>query len=298
MPLVYVSSPVGANQFQKTSVLPLHFLFLTPSTNTDAMQQLGGLPVGQWYACWTDHQTAGRGRQNRPWLSEPGASLCLSVGGVFSADTPLPSGLSVAIGVAVVNVLQDLGVKAGLKWPNDVVVADAKVAGILCEATYSGTLQRVVVGVGVNVKPLTSIQNNCAAYSLNTDHALPITSLTCHGVAIELNVLAQQLTRACAHVLQSVLVPMVNEVKNSFSAASSGAIAKPAEGLRVFLRQAQQLDIWSGQPIYVVDALGKTSEALALGIDESTGGYRVLTSTGEQLLSVGELRLRKKITKN
>lgn len=298
MPLVYVSSSVGANEFQKKCVVPLHFLCLTPSTNTDAMQQLGGLLVGQWYACWTDHQTAGRGRQNRHWLSEPGASVCLSVGGVFSADTPLPSGLSVAIGVAVVNVLQGLGVKAGLKWPNDVVVADAKVAGILCEAAYSGTLQRVVVGIGVNVKPLTSVQKNCAAYFLNTDHALPLTSLACHGVVVELDVLAQQLTRACAQVLQAVLAPMVNQGTNFFSAAASGAISRPAEGLRVFLRQAQQLDTWTGQPIYVVDALGKISEGLALGIDESTGGYRILTSTGEQLLLVGDLRLRKKTIKN
>lgn len=93
-------------------------------------------------------QTAGRGRHRRAWLAEPGKNLLFSF--FLKTDAPLmtvPS-LTMAVAMGVDDALQDLGVHSVLKWPNDILVADKKICGILSEG-ISG--QGVVVGVGLNV---------------------------------------------------------------------------------------------------------------------------------------------------
>jgi BirA family biotin operon repressor/biotin-[acetyl-CoA-carboxylase] ligase len=96
-------------------------------------------------------QTAGRGRQGRPWVSEAG-NLFMSVL-VRPADASSWLGvLPLAAGVAVCDAARAAGVDARLKWPNDVLVDGRKLAGILAEAQSSGGgVEAVVVGIGVNV---------------------------------------------------------------------------------------------------------------------------------------------------
>lgn len=91
-------------------------------------------------------QTAGRGRRGREWAAPPGGAYVsvLVDPDLAPADAPL---LTLAAGVATVRALDGAGVEAGLKWPNDVLVDGAKLAGILTERTAD----RVVVGVGINV---------------------------------------------------------------------------------------------------------------------------------------------------
>jgi BirA family biotin operon repressor/biotin-[acetyl-CoA-carboxylase] ligase len=95
-----------------------------------------------------DHQTAGRGRLDRRWEAPPGSSLLVSV------LLPAPSGPAgahaavVAVAVALAEaVVEVAGIDVGLKWPNDLVVADRKLAGVLAEVDGD----RVVVGAGCNV---------------------------------------------------------------------------------------------------------------------------------------------------
>ncbi|MCI0546960.1 MAG: biotin--[acetyl-CoA-carboxylase] ligase [Candidatus Rokubacteria bacterium] len=111
-----------------------------------------GAPEGT--AVTAVHQRAGRGRQGRSWWDEAGASLLLSV----LLRPPLPvSGapvLSLMAGVAVAEALEEVaGVRAGLRWPNDILVDGAKVSGILAEAvsTGDGCLRYVILGIGVNL---------------------------------------------------------------------------------------------------------------------------------------------------
>ena len=102
-----------------------------------------------------DHQTAGRGRLDRTWEARPGSSLLVSV--VLhgaAAGSPAVDALGEvhravsAVAVALTRAVQHVaGVAAGIKWPNDVVVADRKLAGILAEREGDA----LVVGVGVNV---------------------------------------------------------------------------------------------------------------------------------------------------
>ncbi len=96
-----------------------------------------------------EHQSAGRGRLGRRWSAAPRAQLLLSFGVDASVVPSERWGLlTLATGVAVVDaVAAETGVRALLKWPNDVLVGDAKLAGILAEVASSA----IVVGVGLNV---------------------------------------------------------------------------------------------------------------------------------------------------
>ncbi len=95
-----------------------------------------------------DEQTAGRGRLGRSWESPPGSSLLVTVLLRRAGGFAEPNRAVMAAGVALVMAVEDVaGVPAGLKWPNDLVVADRKLAGLLAES--DGDM--LVVGAGCNV---------------------------------------------------------------------------------------------------------------------------------------------------
>ena len=99
-------------------------------------------------------QTAGRGRRGRSWLAPPGGSLAFSLLWRFPPGTPPPMGLSLAIGVAVVRAAEQLGASGiALKWPNDVLHAGRKLAGILIELVSGATsAPAAVIGIGMNLR--------------------------------------------------------------------------------------------------------------------------------------------------
>lgn len=98
-----------------------------------------------------DRQDAGRGRQGRAWVSPAGTGVWLAMVR-RTAATPASGVLALRVGLALVETMEDLGVSVGLKWPNDVLLADGKLAGILCEARSApGVGHWVAVGVGINV---------------------------------------------------------------------------------------------------------------------------------------------------
>jgi BirA family transcriptional regulator, biotin operon repressor / biotin---[acetyl-CoA-carboxylase] ligase len=124
----------------------IRYLRKTSSTNQVALEWAGGgAPEGSLIV--TDHQTRGRGRLDRGWFDPPGSCLLFSLilrPRLGAPDRPL---ISLAAGVALCRTLGDLGLSARLKWPNDVQIGPAKVAGILSEGRGSA----VILGVGLNV---------------------------------------------------------------------------------------------------------------------------------------------------
>ncbi len=103
--------------------------------------------------CFAEHQTHGKGRQGRTWLNTPYRSMLMSfrfelVGGAIAS-----AGLSLAIGVAVQNVLVRHGFnKTGLKWPNDIMHGSQKLGGVLIEMFGEiGGSCTCIIGVGLNV---------------------------------------------------------------------------------------------------------------------------------------------------
>ncbi|AEF42269.1 biotin--[acetyl-CoA-carboxylase] ligase [Hoyosella subflava] len=152
----------------------------TGSTNADLLvQAANGTDRAVLLA---EQQTAGRGRHDRTWVTRPGSGLIMSV--LFRPVGVEPARLGwipLLTGVAVARALREAaGVDARLKWPNDILVGERKIAGILAEvASQPGTLG-VVVGFGINV---------CLA-----ENELPVptaTSLMIEGApSVDRNVLA------------------------------------------------------------------------------------------------------------
>jgi len=98
-----------------------------------------------------DQQTAGRGRLGRSWLSTPGASVLMSVCWPADHIGTTHDRVSMSAGVAVARAVEQLApdVTVRLKWPNDVLVDERKLAGILIE----GTKSTFIIGIGLNVSP-------------------------------------------------------------------------------------------------------------------------------------------------
>jgi BirA family transcriptional regulator, biotin operon repressor / biotin---[acetyl-CoA-carboxylase] ligase len=99
-----------------------------------------------------DAQPRGRGRAGRSWHLAPGRGLAMSLLLRDGCDREHTRALPLVIGVALARALDGLGLAADLKWPNDLLVAGRKLAGILCESRRAANgVDAVVIGVGINV---------------------------------------------------------------------------------------------------------------------------------------------------
>ena len=125
------------------------------STNTELMRRARAGQCDPVLLLATE-QTAGRGRMGKTWLSEPGACLMFSLG--LPMQPAHWAGLSLAVGVSLADTLAStlpaaIAPRLQLKWPNDLWLCGAKLAGILVETAHVGTRPYVVVGVGINITP-------------------------------------------------------------------------------------------------------------------------------------------------
>jgi BirA family transcriptional regulator, biotin operon repressor / biotin---[acetyl-CoA-carboxylase] ligase len=125
----------------------------TPSTNA-VLAERAATDGTSGVVLIADHQTAGRGRLDRTWVTPPRTGLTMSAL-VRPYDVPvsrwpwLPLLTGLAVGAALHSTA---GVDAALKWPNDVVIGDRKVAGILVERVEAGPYPpAAVIGIGLNV---------------------------------------------------------------------------------------------------------------------------------------------------
>ena len=131
---------------------PLRYFDEIGSTNTEALEWADqGAPEGALVVA--NHQTAGKGRWGRSWLSSPGSLLQFSL--VLRPHTPVQGVglLTTALGVACADVIESLArIPTTIKWPNDVNVRGRKLAGILIESkVQEAELEVAIAGVGVNV---------------------------------------------------------------------------------------------------------------------------------------------------
>lgn len=155
----------------------------SPSTNSDAIARVRAGEQGPFWVV-TSHQTAGRGRRYRPWISPPG-NLAASVIETVDAPLALVATLGFAAGLALDAALRKLSQNAAigcdgsddavfsLKWPNDVLLGGAKVAGILLETEPVRDAVAVVTGMGVNI------------VAAPQDTPYQATSLAAHDIAMD-----------------------------------------------------------------------------------------------------------------
>jgi len=125
---------------------------VTESTNDDALTAArAGAPHGATFVA--ERQTKGRGRRGATWLSAPDESLTFSVLLRPNLSAERTSALSLAVGLSVrESVATRVSAPVLVKWPNDVLVSQKKLAGILIESQIGASgLEALVIGIGVNV---------------------------------------------------------------------------------------------------------------------------------------------------
>ncbi len=239
------------------------------STNTRAMARAReGNACG--YACIAEHQTCGRGRNGRKWVSPFGRNIYLSVVWEFNQGAAVLEGLSLAVGVAIARAINKLNANGGsngdqidkvqLKWPNDVYWQGKKLAGVLLEMSGepSGCCQ-VVVGVGLNVAML---EQEAAEVDQQW------VSLNSFSGPVSRNKLA-------ASLLNEIL-----DLLNNFDKKGFSSVKDEWEDLDYFKEKEVQISVGPN------NLVGR-----AAGVSDN-GALRLLTTEGEQLIYGGEASAR------
>ncbi len=238
----------------------LQILDEVTSTNAYLMQQKRFAHA----TCVAAHvQTHGKGRRGRTWVSQLGASLTFSLLWRFQCGAAALSGLSLAVGVALIRALSSLGVShAQLKWPNDVLVDGKKLAGILIE--LQGDLEGpsvAVIGIGFNL----NLPNNVLE--------------SIDQPAIDLASVAKQAINQS--MLLGVLLKRLAEVLSGFE--THGFIGLRDEWLRYHA--------YENKPVRMLLPNGTDVQGLVKGVADD-GILLVETALGLQRFSAGELSLR------
>ncbi|WP_153111752.1 biotin--[acetyl-CoA-carboxylase] ligase [Propionivibrio limicola] len=232
------------------------------STNTLLLQHAAeGAPSGR--VVITDRQTAGRGSRGRQWVATPEASLTFSVLWRFNGGLEKLSGLSLAVGVAVVQALETFGAAGvALKWPNDILHEGAKLGGILIElhADEDGAL--AVIGIGLNLKRPEAIPQHAAS--------LPPTALE---VILE--------APPERHALFARLLAQLAAVFDDFDRAGFA-------GLR---HEWQARNAWQDSRVRLLRDGRVEMEGVCRGADED-GALLVETASGLERCLSGDLSLR------
>lgn len=241
----------------------------TGSTNADLIARASGGEDIAGAVLITEHQTAGRGRNGRTWLAVPRALITMSMGiattGIPAAAwgwVPLVTGLAVVDAVAEVS-----GVRAGLKWPNDVLAGPDghKLAGILAEVASPASV--IVVGVGLNVSLGADELPEPAAGSL------PATSLQVLGAA-------EQDREALVGALLAQMARRIDDLRTAGGADAALLEEYAARSLTIGSRVRATMP---GDREVVGEALGVDDQGrlrIRVG-NEDTGGDVVVVSAGD-----------------
>lgn len=251
---------LNADTLQETfPELDIAVLQTTPSTNDYCLQHANS-SLKKPRLCLAEQQTQGRGRQAKAWQSPFASNIYLSLLQKFEKPVTEMSGLTLAVGVCIAELLKQTSVQnIALKWPNDVYVDGAKIAGILTEVVGDALgPSYVVIGIGLNV-------NMPAAAGEHIEQAWTDCSRVCPH-KISRTQWASQLTRQLLHTLASF----------------------EQYGLAAFLPLWQQYDYLAGRTLTVQHA-GKEITTQAQGITEQ--GYLKIADAPHQLASADILAL-------
>jgi BirA family transcriptional regulator, biotin operon repressor / biotin---[acetyl-CoA-carboxylase] ligase len=243
----------------------LHLFPSIESTNTFAMQEgAKGAPHGSVYIA--EEQTAGRGRGDHSWHSEPYSGLYVSV--LLRPQVAAADGLwlSLATGLAVQQAIENVtGLVTDIRWPNDLLLGGRKVGGILLEMNAEAVRVRyAVIGIGINVNHRQfppELRSHATSFRLETNRA-PV---------------RQDLLVAVLECLQHEIDSLIQPEK--FAGAGAEILAR-----------IEKKSSWiRGKQVYVEEAGGYTG--VTAGLDEK-GFLRVRTDDGVRRVLSGGVRER------
>lgn len=242
--------------------LTVDVLPIVDSTNSFLMKQEG--PSKR--ACFAEFQTAGRGRRGRNWISPMASNLYCSLGWSFEGGAAAVEGLSLALGVGIIRMLKKRSIfGVELKWPNDVLYQQKKLAGILIEMTGdpAGYCQ-VIIGVGLNI-------------SMHTGQAKNI----------------DQPWVALASIMEEQGVPYIS--RNEWAAGlltEMIAILSSYQDSGFAPYQDEWISLAAHRGLNVELLNGQTSIAGVMQGVTETGALQLLTDEGERRFYGGEVSLR------
>ena len=252
-------NPIRISSLSRSGVA-VEVVHETGSTNADLLARAASLTEPLLLVA--EHQTAGRGRAGRSWLSSPEGSLTFSLAWRFEGGPQALIGLPLAIGVALAETLAGLGVQVQLKWPNDLLKDGDKLAGILVETQSApGGGIWAVTGIGLNL--------------LMPDEMEARLGRSAAGVP--------WLARMERDALVAALLDGLAAALREFAARGFAAFSA-----RWNLRHA-----WQGETVVLLDAGKVVQEGLAAGVDDS-GRLLLDTADGRVPVLAGDVSLRVK----
>jgi BirA family biotin operon repressor/biotin-[acetyl-CoA-carboxylase] ligase len=234
------------------------------STNSELLGRPNPNP-GSSEVSLAEYQRAGGGRRGRAWLAPPGGAICLSLSWTFREVPEDLGALGLVIGVCALRALRGLGVQeACLKWPNDLLIGERKLGGVLIELRgESSGPACVVIGIGLNVALGATLLKQIA------ESGTEATDLADAGAAeIARNTVAAALIAECLR----------------------GLVAFARDGLKPFIAEWRAADALRGRAVDVSSAAG-TSRGLARGIDLH-GALLLETPQGVQRFISGDVSVR------
>lgn len=229
------------------------------STNAEALRTIERGKIAPFLVL-AERQTSGRGRRGRKWASPFAENVYYSLVLRIEGGMRQLEGLSLVVGLAVMQTLRELGISdAGLKWPNDVLVGQKKIAGILLELVGDpADVCHVVLGVGINVNMQVASEIDQEWTSMRLES----------GRAFDRNHLVAQLGR----MLQVYLG------------------RHQADGFSGIQSEWEQNHLWQGRAVSLIAGVSQI-DGEVLGID-SQGALRLRVGGVEKVFSGGELSLR------
>lgn len=236
-----------------------------------ALVRMSGQPVTAVHVA--DEQTAGRGTHGRSWRSARG-TLMLTVTAPLAVPLKESSGLPSAIGIAVARALRGINCAVGVKWPNDLWLADGKLAGILCETCRDKTgALHVAAGIGVNIALDFGVAAQLAAGGCRASALFPEEASAVSDVVLNAHRLA----------LASLLARTVARVVTRFSAQERADLFAlwPA------------YDAFAGRRVRVLPAEDWMQTEVLCGTDcgiTADGKLILETEDGRRELATGSLR--------
>ena len=244
----------------QTPSLDLSVLTQIDSTNTYLKQHLSQLQSG--HSVIAESQTAGRGRHGRKWVSPFASSIYLSMYWRFGTGYQALSGLSLVIGLAVVDTLTQIGIlNAQLKWPNDVYVNMQKIAGVLIEVEGAvGDAAHCIIGIGLNVQLPDDISEIDQSFTdIQSQLGIPLVD---------------------RNKLTAILLNNMYRIIRTFE----------AEGLTPFIHRWESLNVFANKNVKLVTG-NQSIEGICLGID-TEGALRMQVNDLQQTFHGGEISVR------
>lgn len=210
--------------------------------------------------CVAHFQTKGRGRQGRSWVNRQGECLMFSLGWTFDKPQYELGSLALVVALACRRALADIGLDVNIKWPNDLVVANDKLAGILIETARVENKTVAIIGIGINFVLPKEVENATSVQAL-------FQTASKQGVSVKtlLNAVLAQLDALLNEYAQNGFASCVSE----YNAANRD----------------------TDRPVLLLQEGRVVHEGVVKGVD-AQGALRLQTDKGEKTIVSGEISLR------